>query len=77
MVDEQLLFLRPDNKDTEVLAEEYLFALGQLEWIQSQPGHSKCPNTKNPPKPCDYCKKHLGDEYRVWRMLMVLNAPVM
>lgn len=73
-VADSLLFLVDTPMESAI--EEFLDASAELARIQGD-GHPKCPNTNDKPAPCSYCLKHFGDKYKVWKLLMVTNAPAL
>lgn len=59
--------------DLEVRLDEHDRATELLLELQAPRLHSRCPNTRNPPGPCATCEEVMGDEYAVWRLLMIVN----
>lgn len=73
MIADEVLFVREPDEER---VQEFLHATDLLHQIQNEDDHKKCPNQNPTPAPCTWCQRHYGDKYMVWRLLMVLNAPL-
>ena len=79
----ELHLFHPDNPqvvykvewyDPEVEYVDYQESLH--DWMECNKAHGqflRCQNTKNPPQPCSKCKQDFDDEWRMWRLNIIVN----